>query len=231
MPRPVRINLPNLIYHVVNRGNNKQVVFVEESDYQKYLDILRRYKIKFGFKIFAYCLMSNHIHLLIKTSEKGTISAIMKAITIAHTRNYHFKYNCSGHIWGGRFKSPIVSDDEYLLTVMRYIEQSPVRAGIVVDPEQYRFSSYQGNVKIELNNLVDKEENPVYSGFGNTAEERASRYKEFVTKVLEEDNLKLIRKSLNGEGYFISEKFQAQIKERLALKEKRPRGRPSRTDN
>jgi REP element-mobilizing transposase RayT len=68
MPRPVRINLPNLIYHVVNRGNNRQVVFAEESDYHKYLDILRRYKTEFEFKIFAYCLMSNHIHLLLKTS-------------------------------------------------------------------------------------------------------------------------------------------------------------------
>jgi putative transposase len=162
MPRPVRINLPNLIYHVVNRGNNRQVVFAEESDYHKYLDILRRYKAEFGFKVFAYCLMSNHIHLLLKTSEKGGISAIMKAVTIAHTRNYHFKYNCSGHIWTGRFKSPIVSDDEYLLTVMRYIEQNPVRAGMVNHPGEYAYSSYGSNVKKDADNFIDKEENLIF---------------------------------------------------------------------
>ena len=114
---------------------------------------------------------------------------------------------------------------------MRYIEQNPVRAGIAEHPEKYRFSSYQGNVKIGPDNLIDKEENPVYSGFGNTAEERASRYKEFVTKALEEDKLKLIRKSLNGQSHFISEAFQAQIKEKLELKEKRLRGRPRARKN
>jgi len=130
MSRPLRINLSDFIYHVLNRGNNRQVIFVEEKDYLHYLDILKRYKEKFQFKIFAYCLMSNHIHLLIQISQKGTISEIMKAITIAHTRYYHYKYQSSGHVWQGRFKSPLVSSDEYLLAVMRYIEQNPVRAGI-----------------------------------------------------------------------------------------------------
>jgi putative transposase len=167
MPRPLRIHLPDLIFHVLNRGNNRQVVFAEEQDYLHYLEILKRYKEKFNFKIFAYCLMTNHIHLLIKTSSGGTISQIMKAMTIAHTRHYHFKYNSSGHIWQGRFKSPIVSDDEYLLILMRYIEQNPVRAGMVDHPEKYLYSSYHINIKIEKDNLVDKEENPVFLSLRN----------------------------------------------------------------
>ena len=228
MPRPLRIHLPDLIYHVLNRGNNRQVIFAEESDYQHYLDILKKYKEKFNFKIFAYCLMTNHIHLLIKTSANGTISEIMKAITIAHTRHYHHKYNASGHIWQGRFKSPIVSDDEYLLTLMRYIEQNPFRAGIINQPEKYPFSSYKANIKIEKDSIVDKEENPAYLGLSNTTEERIKRYKEFILKPLEDSKLELVRKSLSGFSHFASEKFQTQINELLALKQKRQRGRPKK---
>ena len=180
MPRPLRIYLPDLIYHVLNRGNNRQVIFAEESDYLHYLNILKKYKEKFNFKLFAYCLMTNHIHLLIKTPANGTISEIMKAITIAHTRHYHHKYNASGHIWQGRFKSPVVSCDEYLLTLMRYIEQNPVRAGIASQPKEYPFSSYCANIRIEEDALVDKEDNPVYLGLGNTIEARIKRYKEFI---------------------------------------------------
>ena len=231
MPRPLRIHLPDLIYHILNRGNNRQVIFVEDEDYLHYLEILKRYKEKFNFKIFAYCLMTNHIHLILKTSSAGTISDIMKAITIAHTRHYHYKYKTSGHIWQGRFKSPLVSDDEYLLTLMRYIEQNPVRAAIADHPEKYPFSSYQANTSIEKDSLVDKQENPTFLGLGNTMEERIQRYKEFASTILDEDKLKLIRKSLSQETHFTSERFLTQIKERLTSKQKRPRGRPRRRNN
>lgn len=226
MARPIRICSPDLIYHVLNRGNNRQVVFIEDQDYSHYLKILKRYKEKFQFKVFAYCLMTNHIHLLIQTSPKGTISEIMKAITIAHTRRYHQKYQTSGHIWQGRFKSPIVSEDEYLLTLMRYIEQNPVRAGIVDHPKKYPFSSYQANVKIDKDDLLNKGDNPVFLSLGKTIEERVSRYKEFAISLLEEDKLKLIRKSLGGQTHYASEIFLSQIKERLAMKQRKPRGRP-----
>lgn len=124
MSRPIRIHLPDLIYHVLNRGNNRQVVFAEEKDYQ----------------------------------------------------HYHHKYQTSGHIWQGRFKSPIVSDDEYLLTLMRYIEQNPLRAGIVEHSEKYPFSSCNANIKTEKDDLVDKEDNPAYLGLGNTEEVRLRQY-------------------------------------------------------
>lgn len=122
MAYPLRIHSPDLIYHILNRGNNRQAVFLKDDDYRHYLDILKRYKEKFNFKIFAYCLMTNHVHILLQSSAKASISKVMQAITIAHTRHYHYVYNCSGHLWQGRFKSPLVSDDEYLLAVMRYIE-------------------------------------------------------------------------------------------------------------
>ena len=231
MARPLRIHLSDLIYHVLNRGNNRQVVFVEDKDYLHYLDILKRYKEKFHFKIFAYCLMTNHVHLLLKASSDATISEIMKAITIAHTRHCHIKYNASGHIWQGRFRSPIVSDDEYLLTLMRYIEQNPVRAGMINHPQEYFFSSFHSNTRIQKDTLVDKEDNPVFMSLGNSMEERIERYKKFASTILEDDKISLVRKSLGGQSHFVSERFLSQIKERLAIKEKRPRGRPRLKNN
>jgi len=81
MPRPLRINLPNLIFHVLNRGNNKQIVFLEEKDYQFYLEIIKKYKEKFGVKIYHYCLMPNHEHFLVEPTKEGALSKFMQGIT------------------------------------------------------------------------------------------------------------------------------------------------------
>src|ERR1700733_2793698 len=107
MGRYARITHPGLIYHVIKRGNNRGVVFAEEEDYQHYLNTLQRYKKKYGFKLFAYCLMTNHVHLLIKVGQEGTISRIVQSITIAHTRYYNYIYHQCGHVWQGRFQSPL----------------------------------------------------------------------------------------------------------------------------
>jgi len=226
MPRPIRIHLPNLVYHILNRGNNCQTIFLENQDYLHYLEILKRYKNKFHFKIFAYCIMSTHIHLVLKTSSDGTISDIMKAVTIAHTRHYHYKYNTSGHVWQGRFKSPIVSADQYLLTLMRYVEQNPVRAGIVDHPGKYAFSSYAANALIKKDILVDREENPTLLGLGRTEEQRVDQYLRIVSSHLPEEELSLIRKSLGGQNHFSSESHILRVNEMLALSRKRLPGHP-----
>src|SRR5258708_1356470 len=103
MGRSARITHPGLIYHVIKRGNNKEIIFAEEEDYQHYLNTLQRYKKKYGFKLFSYCLMTNHVHLLIKVGQEGTISHIMQSITVAHTRYYNYVYRRCGHVWQGRF--------------------------------------------------------------------------------------------------------------------------------
>ena len=231
MAYPVRIHLPDLIYHILNRGNNRQVVFIEDKDYLRYLEILKRYKEKFQFKIFAYCLMTNHIHLILQISDKATISKIMQSITIAHTRYYHYTYHSSGHVWQGRFRSPLVSSDEYLLAAMRYVEQNPLRAGIVDDLKDYPYSSFIANTTQGQDDLVDKEANPAYLALGRTEEERNMSYLQIVSSSLEEDNLTEIRRILKGNDNYISDTFQQQINEKLALKKKRRVGRPSKIIN
>lgn len=231
MAYPVRIHLPDLIYHILNRGNNRQVIFVEANDYLHYLDILKRYKEKFKFKIFAYRLMTNHIHIILQAPDKVSISKIMQAITIAHTRYYHYTYQSSGHVWQGRFKSPLVSSDEYLLAAMRYVEQNPLRSGIVDDLKTYPWSSFNINTTTKKDILVDKDENPVYISLGSSEKERSEEYSKLAGSLLEGDNLKEIRRTLIGDRHYISKEFQEQIAEKLALRRKQPRGRPRKMNN
>lgn len=212
MGRDARISRPGLIYHIINRGNNKQTVFVQEEDYREYLNTIQRYKKKYGFKLFAYCLMSNHVHLLIKLGEEGSISKIMQSITVAHTRRFNDKYKQCGHVWQGRFRSPIVSEDNYFLTAMRYIEQNPIRANIVKNPEDYRWSSYRLNVRKQESELIDRQTNEAFNSLGKTFEERVFEYKKIVEIQLPPAELELIQKSSSKGIPFISEEFKQKMK-------------------
>ncbi|MBF0478805.1 MAG: transposase [Candidatus Omnitrophica bacterium] len=217
MGRCKRITYPGLTYHVINRGNNRQAIFLEEDDYKKYLAIVYRFKRKYGFKLFAYCFMTNHVHLLIQVGEKGTISRIMQSITVAHTRHYHYKYRTSGHVWQGRFNSPVVSDDEYMLEVMRYIEQNPVRAKMVREIEDYTWSSYRLNIRAEESKLIDRRENKAYQTLGETDDDRRRQYVFMLREEVKDKALEEIRES-SQKGIYASEKFKSQIDKMIVKK-------------
>ena len=120
MPRQARRKSKSGIYHVMLRGINKQVIFEDEEDSLKFLETLKNYKAISGYKIFAYCLMSNHIHLLLKV-EKENLDLIIKRIAGSYVYWYNWKYHRSGHLFQDRFKSEPVEDDMYFLTVIRYM--------------------------------------------------------------------------------------------------------------
>ena len=224
MNRSLRIHYPGLIYYVINRGNNRQAIFLEDEDYERYLGVLYRFKKAYEFKLFAYCLMTNHVHLLIKVSEKGNISKIMQSITLAHTKHYHHKYRTSGHVWQGRFRSPIVSNDEYMIEVMSYIEKNPVKAKMVRSVEDYRWSSYLLNVRKKESKLIDRQNNEAYMRLSQDLSGRIKVYKQKVEEKISEDKLKKLERSMLGESQYMSEKFSEQIKQ--LLPQKRKRGRP-----
>lgn len=229
MGRYARITHPELIYHVIKRGNNKQVIFADNEDYQHYLNTIQRYKKKYGFKLFAFCLMTNHAHLLIKVGQEGTISRIMQSITVAHTRYYNFSYQRCGHVWQGRFHSPIVSEDNYMLNVMKYIEQNPLRAGMVKRVGDYRWSSYLLNVRQNDSVLIDRDENCMFNSLGQDNAIRIQAYKKLVDVTLPDDDLNAIRISTRQGGNYISERFQQQIN--ALIPHKRKRGRPRIKDS
>ena len=141
MPRLPRQNSDSGIYHIMLRGINQQTIFEDDEDYFKFVETLENYKAISGYKLFAYCLMSNHIHILIKV-EKEDLDLIMKRIAGRYVYWYNWKYYRKGHLFQDRFKSEPIEDDSYFLTVLRYIHQNPVKAGIVKSIDDYLFSSY-----------------------------------------------------------------------------------------
>ncbi|MDO9493426.1 transposase [Acetobacterium sp.] len=142
MPRKAREKSATAIYHVVFRGINRQVIFEDKEDRIKYLELLKEYQEISGYKIYAYCLMSNHIHLLMKEGQEE-LGTVFRRLGASYVYWYNWKYNRSGHLFQDRYKSEPVEDDAYLLTVVRYIHQNPVKAGISGNPMDYPWSSYR----------------------------------------------------------------------------------------
>jgi len=142
MPRMGREKSETRVYHIILRGVNKQTIFEEREDGKKFLSTLAEYKKDSGYKIYAYCLMSNHIHLLIK-EENEALEIIMRRIGARFVYWYNYKYERTGHLFQDRYKSEAVEDEAYLMNVVRYIHQNPLKAGIVDDIKDYKWSSYQ----------------------------------------------------------------------------------------
>lgn len=225
MPRAPRISLAGLVYHIINRGNNRQAVFKEEEDFAAYLKTIGRFKEKYSFKVYGYCLMDNHTHLIIEPTKPHTLSKIIQAITLSHIRLYHAKYQSSGHLWQGRFKNPIIQTDEYLLQCLKYIELNPVRAHIVSVPQDYRWSSYKFHAfGKDESMLLDKD--PAYLSLADTDSARQKAYRDFLTMKDDENFVERIKKSMASDSILGSDSFIDSLREKISLAEPRPRGRP-----
>jgi putative transposase len=153
MPRTARTRSKTGIYHVMLRGNERKNIFKDDEDKTKFLDILFRKKEDENYFLYAYCLMDNHLHLIIK-ENKIDIAAIMKGIGIAYAYYFNQKYRRVGHVFQDRFKSEIVEDESYLLSVIRYVHQNPQAAGIGV-METYSWSSFQRYINIQVSGMQE----------------------------------------------------------------------------
>ena len=141
MPRKPRVKSESGIYHVLLRGINREIIFSDEDDRRKFLEVLADLKKTCGFTLFGYCLMSNHIHMLIKEGDEP-VSKILKRIGVRFVYWYNMKYDRSGPLFQDRYKSEPVESGRHFLTVLRFIHQNPQKAWVVTKPESYRFSSY-----------------------------------------------------------------------------------------
>jgi putative transposase len=153
MPRPRRITAENACYHIITRGNQKQSVFMDTRDYERYLSILSKYKKKFEFKLYCFCLMPNHVHLIIEVTVPSVLSKIMKCLNLSYTLYFNAKYEKVGHLWQDRFKSRLIGKDAYLLECINYIEANPARAALASDISKYPWSSH--HLRDTNNNLLD----------------------------------------------------------------------------
>ncbi len=154
MPRRAREKSPTGIYHVMMRGINRQSIFEDNEDRQKIIEIFSRYQETNCYRLFAYCLMDNHIHILLQ-EIKEPIAQSIKRISSSYVLWFNKKYGRCGHLFQERFKSEVVENDSYFLTVLRYIHNNPVKAKIVADLYDYKWSSY--GQYMGRGNIIDKE--------------------------------------------------------------------------
>ncbi len=179
MARRPRIHFPGALYHVISRGNQRQRIFRSVSDRARYLELLRHYHKRYRFALYAYVLMSNHVHLLI---EAGMVplSKILQGLQQSYTLYFNRKYNLVGHLFQGRYKAILCDRDAYLLELVRYLHLNPVRSKMVMDPAEYQWSSHRAYLerrKID-DGLVHT--NWVLSQFAQNSVAALKQYKQFI---------------------------------------------------
>ena len=224
MARPLRPIADGLVYHVINRGNNRQQVFFDDGDYRAFLKALGDLKQRWPFELDGYCLMSNHFHLLVQPRE-CSISRLMQSLLVSHTQRYHRFRQSEGHVWQGRFTSPLIQEDDHLLCVLRYIEANPLRAGLVRQAGDYPWSSFAAHGLGRADGLLDRVVG--YEALAKTAASRRRRWSAYVHQTPEDRELATIRRSVQRGLPLGEARWVQQLSERLDLDLTiRPRGRP-----
>jgi putative transposase len=214
-----------LVYHALNRGNNRADVFGDDADRVAFLEALAKTKERYPFTLLGYCLMTNHFHLLLRPEAGQSISRILQSLTVAHTWRYRQRYHTLGHVWQGRFKSPIIQDDAHLLVVLRYMEANPLRAKMVTNLAEYRWSSFPHHGLGQDDPLLSPI--PEWEELGKTNAERRRRWRAKVYAAQSEAELTTVRSSLRSGRPFGAPEWTEQMAERLHIElNPRPRGRP-----
>ena len=211
MARLPRLNLPNIPQHIVQRGNNRQVTFVETDDYVVYLEKLKHYAREYEVNIHAYVLMTNHVHLLVTPTTENGVSKLMQSLGRYYVRYFNQIYKRTGTLWEGRYKSTLVDSDNYFLLVSRYIELNPVRASMVLHPAEYTWSSYQHNAVDKKIGLITEHE--LYQSLGCDEAMRQARYRALFDVEIPEKTLEEIKSATDKMWVLGNEKFKQQIEE------------------
>ncbi len=224
MPRLQRIMAAGFPQHVVQRGNNREDCFFAEADHAAYLHWLERAARTYQVAIHAYVLMANHVHLLVTPGSEGGVSRMMQYLGRHYVQYINKTYRRSGTLWERRFHASVVETEAYLLTLHRYIELNPVRAGMVKAPEQYKWSSAREHLAPVGSSLIV--DHDVYVRLGATPSVRARAYGALIGEPLEEGALSQIRTAARQGGVLGSDQFKDQIETQLGRRVRL--GRPGR---
>lgn len=227
MARQPRFVLPGQPQHVIQRGNNRQVIFAAEADYRFYLDKLSQACERFGCQIHAYVLMTNHVHLLMTPLTEISISKVMQSLGRYYVQYFNYQYQRTGTLWEGRYKACLIDAEAYLLTCYRYIELNPVRAGMVEHPGDYRWSSYGCNANgVKDDRIVPHD---LYVRLGPNATGRCQAYRSLFKLALDPATVDNIRENTNKAWVLGNERFRQQI-ENLLERQAAPKPRGGRHD-
>jgi putative transposase len=219
MPRIARIVVAGFPHHIIQRGNNRGEVFFNDEDRAVYLFLLKTYSEKWNCAILCYCLMPNHVHLLVKPSLEESLQKMMQGITLCYTQHINRKYRRTGRLWESRYHSCLVGQETYLWAVTRYIEQNPVRAAIVKDSQDYRYSSAPAHFGLAHDPVLGEDLFP---------EIQRNSYIEFIQSEIPTMQMKEIRESARtgrplGTKEFVSEMEHRLGKRLVALAHGRPK--------
>lgn len=209
MARLPRLVMPGAPMHLIQRGNNRSATFFAAGDYRLYRDVLVETSQRFGCAIHAYVLMTNHVHLLITPADEHGPARMMQAIGRLFVRHVNTRYQRTGTLWEGRYRSTLVDSDQYLLACSRYIELNPVRAGMVQQPGEYRWSSYRHNALGEDEGTITPHR--VYQALDRDTAARQEAYRSLFSKQLEEKTVLAIRSATNSGGALGPEPFREQV--------------------
>lgn len=209
MARQPRYLLPGYPQHVIQRGNNRSILFASTGDYRFYLNTLGDACRRHGVQLHAWVLMTNHAHLLMTPDMDKGISNAMQSLGGRYVRYFNALHGRTGTLWEGRFKATLVDTDEYLLTCYRYIEENPVRAGMVSSPAGYPWSSYRHNALGEPDPLVRPHESYLALGDSNDAQRRA--YLSIFDRPLAAETLSEIREATNKGWVLGGDRFRKRI--------------------
>lgn len=213
--------------HLIQRGNNRSACFVTQEDRSFYLFHLSRAVSRFGCDLHAYCLMTNHVHLLLTPKAVQSCGLLMKHMGQLHSQYFNKLYKRTGSLWEGRFRSCLVQSERYLLTCYCYVELNPVRAGLAARPPEYPWSSHAENLGGSPDGLITP--HPEYLRLGTSAVDRGHAYAALVHSQLDARLVEQIRAATNG-GYALGdERFRASMSSALGRRvEKGSPGRPVR---
>ena len=214
MTRPLRIEFEGAVYHITSRGNAQQAIFLDEKDFADFLGVLCSVVKRYHFILHTYCLMNNHYHLLIETPY-GNLSRGMRQLNGLYTQRFNQRHQRAGHLFQGRYKAILVDKDNYLLELCRYMVLNPVRAKIVKDPKDWRWSSYQATTGHDQG-IPCLTTDWILSQFGKEQKKTSSFYQAFVSfGIKAESPLKAIK----GQLFLGQENFIDEIKHLIRGKE------------
>ena len=212
MSRLPRYVIPSQPQHIIQRGNNRQVIFAADADYQFFREALILASIKHGLAVHAYVWMTNHIHLLATPQFEDSIAKVFQSVGRKYVQYYNYNYKRSGTLWEGRYRATVVDTEQYLLKIMRYIELNPVRANMTGHPAGYPWSSYAWNAEgksgLNYDWLVPHNE---YLQLGITEAERQEAYRELFKSELNANDLTQIRENTHKGWALGSQKFIDEI--------------------
>ena len=225
MPRRTPIQLANVPLHIVQRGINREPCFFAEEDYHCYLHWLEEAARDCGCAIHAYVLMTNHVHLLLTPATPGAPTRLMQSLGRRYVQYANRHYRCTGSLWEGRYKSSVVQAEAYLLACMRYIELNPARAAMVIDPGDYRWSSYRANGLAQRDARLTP--HSLYLGLDADAALRRQAYRTLFRPQLDAEAVSEVRQALKLGMPLGNERFAEAICARLGIR--RNSGKRGRT--